>query len=55
MSEIIEGHNITEYLYRLEWNEIKDFYKNGWVVTENTLSEYLQQIYNPKRFRGAIF
>ena len=22
LSEIIEGHNITDYLYRLKWDEI---------------------------------
>ena len=40
---------MNEILYRLEWDEIKFYYNNGWLVNQTTINEYAEYIFNFKK------
>ena len=40
---------MNEILYRLEWDEIKSHYNNGWLVNQTTINEYAEYIFNFKK------
>ena len=40
---------MNEILYRLEWDEIKFYYNNGWLVNQTTINEYAEYIFDFKK------
>ena len=40
---------MNEILYRLEWDEIKSHYNNGWLVNQTTINEYVEYIFDFKK------